>query len=308
MPAPSSTYRTHRLPPSRRDFLSLLLTALVLLASTSALVSAQTIGHLSGHEGVTLEYEVVSSGDPTLVFVHGWMCDRTYWREQRDAVPDQFGVVLLDLGGHGRSSATRDDWSIDGFAEDVAASIHGLDLQRVILVGHSMGGPVIAEAAQRARNQVIGLVGVDTYQYLEAPWLQGEGVPNLVSRLSADFEQTAAGFVRRMFPTAPDSALFHMILAGMTAGSPIVGIPSMQSVLEWYRDRAVASLNVIDRPIWTINSAEYVGTDVAQLHRLVPDIEVRLLKGVGHFVMLEDPESFNRSLIEAIRSILAAGQ
>lgn len=44
--------------------------------------AAQGIGRVPGFAGVTLEYERISTGDPTLVFVHGWMCDRTYWQKQ----------------------------------------------------------------------------------------------------------------------------------------------------------------------------------------------------------------------------------
>lgn len=286
----------------------LCLCLLVLLLSVGREAAAQTVGHVTGHQGVRLEYERLATGEPTLVFVHGWLCDRTYWRHQRAALPDRTGVALLDLGGHGGSGGERTDWSIDGFAQDVVALLDGLDLERVILVGHSMGGPVIAEAARRAPERVIGLVGVDTYQYLGAAWLQDQGVPNLVSALTADFEGTTAGFVKQMFTPASDPALAESVLAGMTAGEPGLGILATQSMFEWYRDRGVASLNEIDHPIWTINSAVYVGTDIEQLHGLVPAIEVRLMEGVGHFVMLEDPDTFNDLLTDAVRSIWPGGQ
>lgn len=279
----------------------------VVLLFHGASAAAQVVGHVTGYHDVTLEYEHVAAGETTLVFVHGWMCDRTYWREQRSPFAGQFGVVLLDLGGHGQSAADRSDWSVDGFAEDVLAVVRHLDLDRVILVGHSMGGPVIAEAARRAPDRVIGVLGVDTYQYLDAPWLRGQGVRNLVSRLRADFEGTTAGFVQQMFTAASDSTLFGSVLRHMTGGDPAVGIPSTQSMFEWYRDRAVESLNAIQRPLWTINSADYVGTDVAQLKASVPGIEVRLIDGVGHFVMLEDPHRFNELLLEAVNAILNAG-
>lgn len=279
---------------------------LLVLFLDEAPAAAQVVGHVVGHQDVTLEYEQVATGEPTLVFVHGWMCDRTYWREQRSFAA-QFGVVLLDLGGHGRSARNRSDWSVDGFAEDVLAVVRHLDLDRVILVGHSMGGPVIAEAGRRAPDRVIGVVGVDTYQYLDAPWLRGDGVPNLVSTLRADFEGTTGGFVRRMFMAGSDSTLVDSVLRHMIAGDPAVGIPSTESMFEWYRDRAAQSLNAMRRPVWTINSVAYVGTNVEQLKASVPGIEVLLVEGVGHFVMLEAPQRFNALLLEAVNSILKAG-
>ena len=263
------------------------------------------VGVAPGHQGVSIEYEVVSTGSPTLVFVHGWMCDRTYWREQRAHFSDRFGVVLLDLGGHGHSGSDRTDWSIDGFAGDVVAVLEALKLSDAILVGHSMGGPVVAEAALLAPERFRAVVGADTYQYLGAPWLRGQGVPNLVARLENDFVGTATGFVNGMFTGDFDPGLKQVVLEGMTAGSAAVGTPSTGSMFEWYRDRAVQSLNAIRQPLWTINSADYVGTDVQQLQGLVPHIHVRFLDDVGHFVMLEAPAAFNRTLDEVISGILA---
>lgn len=280
---------------------------IAVLAWTVAPRSASgQVGVASGFQGVPVEYEVVSTGSPTLVFVHGWMCDRTYWREQRAHFTDRFGVVFLDLGGHGHSGSDRTDWSIDSFAGDVVAVLEALQLSDAILVGHSMGGPVVAEAALLAPDRVRALVGADTYQYLGAPWLPGQGVPNLVARLEGDFVGTATGFVNGMFTGDFDPDLKQSVLEGMTAGSPTVGTPSTGSMFEWYRDRAAQTLNAIQQPRWTINSADYVGTNVDQLQALVPGIEVRILDGVGHFLMLEAPAAFNRTLDEALTRIVGS--
>jgi pimeloyl-ACP methyl ester carboxylesterase len=77
-------------------------------------------------------------------------------------------------------------------------------------------------------------------------------------------------------------------------------------MFEWYRDRAAQTLNAIQQPRWTINSADYVGTNVDQLQALVPGIEVRILDGVGHFLMLEAPAAFNRTLDEVLTRILGS--
>ena len=82
-------------------------------------------------------------GAPALVFIHGWSCDRTYWRGQVDAFSQTFRVVAVDLADHGESGTGRQVWTIGAFGEDVAACVSKLGLQRIILIGHSMGGDVI---------------------------------------------------------------------------------------------------------------------------------------------------------------------
>lgn len=278
--------------------------ALGLLFAVPLGASSQKLGRASGHGGEIIEYEVVADAPTTLVFVHGWMCDRSFWREQRSHFAARLGVVLLDLGGHGASGASRDEWTIESFAGDVMAVLESLDLRDAILVGHSMGGPVVAEVALRAPERVRAVVGVDTYQYVGARWLQGQGVATLVAPLKNDFRGTAAGWVRDMFTSSSDPALVQAVLEGMIEGPPTVGVPATESMFTWYRDRAVEVLRAIEQPLWTINSSEYVGTNVAALRSNVPGIEVRIVDGVGHFVMLEAPESFNRALDEVLAAIL----
>lgn len=272
-----------------------------------SLAASQQVGRTVGHDSVDIEYEVISQGSPTLVFVHGWMCDRTFWREQVAHFSADYGVVVLDLGGHGKSGSDRSDWTVNSFAHDVSAVIRALNLQSVVLVGHSMGGPVIAETAILEPARVIGVVGVDTYQYLEANWLAGNGVPNLVNRLRGNFPGVTRGFVRSMFTAASDSTLVSSVITAMMAGSPTIGIPSTESMFEWYRDTGVAALNRINQPLWTINSAEYVGTDIERLEQQVPRMRVTIMDGVGHFVMLEAPELFNRHLNDAVTMMLGGG-
>jgi pimeloyl-ACP methyl ester carboxylesterase len=126
-----------------------------------------------------------------------------------------------------------------------------------------------------------------------------------VNALQRNFAGTARGFVQSMFTPDSDSALVRTITETMVSGSEAVGIPSTESMFEWYRDRGVAALNEIQQPMWTINSAEYVGTDVERLRQQVPRLHVTLMRGVGHFVMLEAPDEFNRHLDDAVAAVIS---
>src|SRR5882762_1994438 len=91
-------------------------------------------------DGIRIAYEVHGEGTPALVFVHGWSCDRNYWKGQLEPFAEQFKVVAIDLAGHGESELGRKAWTIGAFGADVAAVVKALGLQHVILIGHSMGG------------------------------------------------------------------------------------------------------------------------------------------------------------------------
>jgi pimeloyl-ACP methyl ester carboxylesterase len=79
----------------------------------------------------------------------------------------RFRVLAIDLPGHGEATAARDAWTVAGYGEDVAGLIRGLDLTEVVLVGHSMGGPVSLKAAALSGDRVRGIVAVDTLHNAE---------------------------------------------------------------------------------------------------------------------------------------------
>src|SRR5690348_1680557 len=105
-------------------------------------------------DGVHVQYHVYGSGEPTLVFIHGWSCDSNYWREQVPVFKQRYSVVTVDLAGHGGTDGNRSDWSIRNFGQDVATALSAVPSGQIILVGHSMGGPVAIEAARKLGKRV----------------------------------------------------------------------------------------------------------------------------------------------------------
>ena len=117
-------------------------------------------------DGISICFEVHGTEGSPLVLVHGWSCDRGYWRGQVEHFARGHRVVTVDLAGHGESGLGRERWTMPAFGDDVAAVVEKLDLDNVVLVGHSMGGDVIVETALRLRGRIAGLVWVDVYSKL----------------------------------------------------------------------------------------------------------------------------------------------
>ena len=100
--------------------------------------------------GVDHYYEWIrsseNSGKPVMVFVHGWGGSRRYWRSTAEAIADNFDCLLYDLRGFGRSSipANAPDlkYAMEDYADDLAALLDALNLDRVYLNAHSMGASI----------------------------------------------------------------------------------------------------------------------------------------------------------------------
>jgi pimeloyl-ACP methyl ester carboxylesterase len=250
-------------------------------------------------DGVEIRYETVGSGSPTLVFVHGWSCDRTYWAHQIEHFSKHFRIVAIDLAGHGQSGSGRKDWTMAAFGADVAAVLRALEAKSVVLVGHSMGGPVVLEAARQEPKRIAALVIVD-------------GVVDVSQRLGkvqrdeflapfrADFKRGLAAWAKKdLFTPRSDPKLVERIVQDMSQAPPGIAISAMENLMAF--DEA-AALARIKQPIRLIN-ADASPTNLAAARKQNAQIELAVVPRIGHFLMLEDPEEFNRLLSRAVRDL-----
>lgn len=257
-------------------------------------------GIATSPDGIRIAFEAGGSGVPALVFVHGWSCDRTYWANQMRSFAPRHRVVSIDLAGHGESGSGRASWSIAAFGGDVAAVVEQLGLEDVVLIGHSLGGDAIIEAALRLVGRVRGLVWVDTYSDLsEAAEAEAEQEDPFIARLRADFAPEVDRFVRGMFPRDADPALVERVAADMAAAPPDVAIDAARQSTS-NLGLALAGLRRLQLPVVAINPADS-GTDVASMLRA--GVRPVFLGRVGHFPMLEAPEQFDTLLSEVIASL-----
>ena len=251
-------------------------------------------------DGVSIAYQVIGSGNPALVFVHGWSCDKSYWDSQVSHFAQQYKVVTIDLAGHGESGIERENWTMTAFGEDVAAVINQLALEQVVLIGHSMGGPVVIEAAQRIPECIVGLVGVDTFRDVNR-----KGMPvfidELLTRQRVNFVEASREFITSMFTETSDPILVERIVSDMSSAPPSVGIGAAEGI---FNQDLAQEFEKIQIPIRCICS-DYRPFDLEAAQQHASSFEVVFMSGVGHFVMLEDPTTFNSLLEEIIEEFVS---
>jgi pimeloyl-ACP methyl ester carboxylesterase len=265
------------------------------------------IDHVSAKEmtvksadGIPIAYQVRGKGDIALVFVHGWCCNKGFWDAQVPYFSKHYQVVTLDLAGHGESGSNRKEWTMQAFGHDAAAVVKELKLNKVILIGHSMGGPVIAEAARLLPKQVIGLVGVDTLINVEQKFTK-EQFEQLMAPMRKDFARGTENFLRMwMFTPKTDAKLIEKIVKVMSSAPPEVGIQSFEGM---FKQDLVAVLKEVKVPIRCIN-ADKLPTDIEAGKRHAVSFDVKIMKGAGHFLHMEDPETFNRLLEETVKELI----
>jgi len=262
------------------------------------------IGTTISADGVQIRYQLKGKGEPTLVFVHGWCCDRRYWREQLSYFAQKHRVVAIDLAGHGESGLNRKAWTMDAFGEDVAAVVAKLGLKQVVLIGHSMGGTVILKAAPKIPGRVIGLVTVDQFYNLEETHTQEE-MDEFIAPFRANFREAMSNWVRTIFTPKSDPKLVEWIVAHMSARPPEVGLGAATEtdgeLAFWGNidNCLIRALEKVRAPLVFINS-DLQPTAEEINKRYPPYSNAKIVRGVGHFVMMEAPAVFNGFLESSI--------
>lgn len=278
-------------------FLSLLL--LLTFAIPSAQAGSSSDAVVNAADGVPIHYSVQGKGEPALVFVHCWGCDRNLWENQVAEFAKNHRVVTIDLPGHGKSGHDRKNWSVTSYGEDVKTVVTRLDLKRVVLIGSSMGGPITLEAARRMPDRVEGIVPVDTLHNIEAR-VPAEQVDAVVKQLQADYKTAMTGFLNQYFfgPKTP-AAVKQRVIAEATSRPPELAVTILKAILA---HDAAPSLREVKVPIRAINAA-LMPTNVAVNQKYAPQFSVVVMEGFGHYPMLEDPATFNRHLAEFLQSL-----
>jgi pimeloyl-ACP methyl ester carboxylesterase len=256
-------------------------------------------------DGVHIEYRVYGKGDPAIVLIHGWATDANYWYTQLDPLKAKYTVVLVDLAGHGGSSASRTNWSMENYGEDVATVSRQLANSQIILVGHSMGGSVALEAAPRIGDRVIGIIAVDALKSVGLPPTAPAEIEKRVAPFRSDFIGSVRKYVtEELFEKGANPAFVQKVAYDMSLEPPEVGVPSLQALLSM--DFATVLPNV-QVPVMAINS-DLAATDEKRIRKLLPGFKADIIPHTSHFLMMEVPDKFNPILLSDIDTLVRSAQ
>ena len=241
--------------------------------------------------GVALHYEEAGAGEPAIVFIHGWCCDRTYFAPQAARFAATHRCISVDLRGHGQSDKPQQEYSIAGFADDVAWLCAQLGVERPVVAGHSMGGLVALAMASRPSGAPSAIA------LLDSPVMPPDGIRGLMAQMAEAFrgpgyKDAAQTLVANsMFIAGSDTALKARIVEAM-AGAPQHVLTSCWDAIGTFDGEAAAAACRV--------RALFIGAggigDTVRFKALCPQLVVAETAGAGHFHQLEVPDQINAML------------
>jgi pimeloyl-ACP methyl ester carboxylesterase len=230
--------------------------------------------------GVKMYYAIYGKGDPILL-IHGGLANSDYWANQVNELSKSHEVIVADSRGHGRSSWTSQPIGYDLMASDYVALLDHLKIPKTAIVGWSDGGIIGIDIAMRQPDRVTKL-------FAQAANVTTDGVkPNM------DKAPAFAAFIKRsgeeharLSPAPHDNKMFLASIEKMWATEP-----------NWTK----AQLSEIRAPaaIVTGDHDEAIKHDHTNtMARVIPGAKLVILKDVGHFAMLQDPDAYTKAVLD----------
>jgi pimeloyl-ACP methyl ester carboxylesterase len=264
---------------------------LALLVVTGSLAAAQESKYAKLDTG-RVHYQSYGKGKDVLVLVHGWGGNLNLWRDQVAELSKRARVIALDLPGHGMSDKPQTTYSMDLFAAAIDAVMKDAKVERAVLVGHSMGTPVVRQFYRKYPQKTLGLVIVDgglrpfgTKEQREqfmAP-LRGPNYKDagtqMFTAMTATLSDADKERVKTSFFNTPQNVLV--------------------SAMESMADEALYATDKINVPVLAILAkSPFWAADTEQFFRsLAPDLELQMWDGVSHFLFMDKPKEFDAAVI-----------
>ena len=270
----------------------LLLVACLLLTFTAFARSAEVESRFAKFNDTKVHYLNRGKGDEALVFVHGWTCSADFWRSQMNDFPS-LRVIAVDLAGHGQSDKPRVSYTMEYLARSIEVVLSDAKVKRAVLVGHSMGTPVIRQFYRVFPEKTVGLVIVDGTLRILFP---KEQMDQFMTPLRTNYQAAATRMVEGMVAPVKDEKLRAEIKSAMLSTPDYVAISAMEGMA----DEKLYAKDPIKVPVLAILAKSPVWTEDTEsfLRSMAPNLEFKMWDGVSHFLMMERPKEFDQAVQE----------
>lgn len=243
-----------------------------------------------------LHIDIRGAGGVPAVFAHSFAGDVSHWNATLEHLKPQRRVVAFDFSGHGQSPGAIGNYSIAELAKDIAEVADSAQLESFVLVGHSMGAAVAAEYAGSHARRVKALVLVDP------PPAPGAIPPDQVQALHAavakDPFPVIEQFWNQQMLIDTREEVKHKLLTALRGMSRNAAAELTDASLDY---DARPALIRYPGPKFAIVTPR--NDAPLSLHHAVPGFRHSVIRGTGHWIQLDKPEEFNKTLAEYLNSL-----
>ena len=275
--------------------LALFATLLLVLAAPVVVSAKDGESKFATLNGAKIHYQSYGQGSDAFVLVHGWSSNLTAWGYQIPELAKRGRVIALDLPGHGQSDKPQVAYTMDHFAAAIDAVMKDAKVERAVLLGHSMGTPVVRQFYRNYPKKTLAIVIVDGAlrpfgdKALRDQFMNTFRGPNYKEAGEPMFKQMAGmvsaedySRILESFQNTPQ----HVLVSAMESmnndglyGTDKINVPVLAILAK--------------SPFWPADTEQF-------LRSLAPDLEYVMWEGVDHFLHQEKRKEFNDAVISFV--------
>ena len=256
--------------------------------------------------GIEMAYDLLGAGPP-VVLLHGYPFNRSMWQEQVAELSANHRVLVPDLRGLGETTATSKPATMTEMAQDVAALMDDLKIERAVIGGLSMGGYVAFAFYRRFPLRVRALLLADTRPQSDTDEGRRNRLEQAEKVLSEGMESIADGFLKKALAPStlaerPD--VVARVRQMIVSTKPLGAAAASRGMAE--RSDQTDFLSRILAPTLIIVGSEDQLTppkDAELMHREIRGSRLEVIAGAAHISNLERPAEFNRAMTEFLDAL-----
>lgn len=262
----------------------------------------------------TIAYIDEGEGDQTILLVHGLASNAGFWRYNIDALAKNNRVIAIDLPGYGKSDKGDYAYGMTYYADQVAHFIKELELENVVLVGHSMGGQIGITLSINHPESIEKLIlaapaGIEKFDRGEGEWLANaltmKGIvtatePMVRENLSLNFYRWSDDY---------NWMVEERVRMAKTPEMREFAYTVLQSIRGMLDEPTTDFLTLVPHPTLIVYGAKdgmipnrylnpgYTSEVFEKGAELIPDASLKALDKTGHMLQIENPEGFNQAVL-----------
>lgn len=245
------------------------------------------------------------SGAP-VVLLHGFPHDRRLWAPQLRGLSQGWRGIAPDLRGLGESDG-RGPYTVDRYADDVAALLDALDIDRAVVGGLSMGGYITFAFWRRHPDRARALILANTRAAADDEEARARRHAMIVLARTEGARAVADRMIEGSVGKTTRERLPELVrtVHAMFAAAPVEGIVgALEAMLA--RPDSTATLSTIRVPTLIVagdEDAVVPRREAEAMHAAIPGSRLEVIRGAGHVSNAERPAAFNAVLSEFLRSL-----
>ena len=252
-------------------------------------IDGKQISYWTGRKGILEARE-------TILFIHGAGGGQYTWSYQKGFFEKEFNPIVIELPGHGESEGNGEK-ATGRYAEHVYAFQKALGLQKVFLVGHSMGGAIVQTLSLTRPEMIKGIVLVGTGAKLKV-------LPMILNEVRDNFEETVQKITQFTHSTKTPLMFLERNIADMMRCRPEVLYGDFLACDQF---DVMNELEKIDLPTLILCGEDDQLTPIKYskfLHHGIKGSKLEVLPNAGHMVMMESPQAFNEKVSGFIKKLV----